>query len=182
MANLETCYSDLSTVCRFDDVRDVLALIHAKRLRIDPAYAGEVSRLFENPGLRLNYQSANGLDVDSMAEALWDAGFTTRRMDCRETLDFLEMVFTPRLPVHKSRVRVARAEIDPALRRAKSTRNRAYVCPSCSRLIHGNRDTYALCGHCYENDPEHPQVMQLRDMLPEQIEAEILRTAATEAA
>lgn len=182
----------MSQASCFDDVREVLALILAHKLRIDPQYAGELRAMFENAGTRINYYSASGVTIDTMSELLFGEHFTSRQLDGSETLEFLSMVFAPRPRVHKPRARMAKAEVDPALRHARVTRNRKYTCDTCGQRISGTRSTAAICATCFDGWlarlPEDIQEhvgnaiarfrFVRRDLLPEEIEAEIMNRAA----
>lgn len=75
--------------------RELSRLVHAKRLRIDPQYRGELIRLFDNPKARMAYFSKHGLTVDQLGEAIWDAKLCHERPSCDDVLETLEDLFTP---------------------------------------------------------------------------------------
>lgn len=112
---------------------DILAELRKMKLCMDPMYRGELARLFESAGIRRWYYSASGLNVDAAAEMLWDRGFTSRRLDCTETLDLLEQVFTPG---PKPAKRARKSEISAMEAKLKNYRNRPYDCPDCGKIVY----------------------------------------------
>ena len=178
----------MSQACTFDNPRVVLQHIRAHRLTVnDSGYHGELVRLADNPGVRMNYFSANGITVDALAESLWSAGFTSRRLDCSETLELLDQLFT-RQPKSPARAKVPAN----ALQRAKSNRNRLYQCNGCGQRFRGTRASDAICGRCFDawlaTLPEEiqetvgsaiaPFRFERKDLLPEEIEQELAATSA----
>lgn len=131
-----------------DDSRPILRLLHERRVQIDPQFSGECRRLFDNAGVRINYFSKSGMTIDETSEALWDAGLTPRRLDCRETLDLLDMVFTPKK--RERRPRVSRRKVlDESVRKARDMRARKYLC-ECGQIARGTRNSSLVCGLCFE--------------------------------
>ena len=73
-----------------DSYEPVRRLLLRRGIAIDPMYRGEIRRLAENPGIRMRYMRSGGMLLDDIGEALWDAGFTYRRVDCNEALEIVE--------------------------------------------------------------------------------------------
>lgn len=145
-------------------VRDLSRLVHAKRVRLDPQYRGELVRLFDNPRARMAYFSKHGLTVDDLGEALWDARLCDIRPTCDEVLGILEQLFTPgpvRAAISKSTVRAELSEIQDSLTRELETRRknrwRLFACRCFnSAKIRATKDELppalarAICGECGE--------------------------------
>lgn len=114
-------------ILQTDRTRDLARLVHAKRVRIDPQYRGELVRLFDNPKARMAYFSKHGLTVDQLGEAIWDAGLTNERPSCDEVLELLERLFTPgavRTKIARSEVRDALTEMQDELTRELDKRRK----------------------------------------------------------
>lgn len=116
-------------------VRDLSRLVHAKRVRLDPQYRGELIRLFDNPRARMAYFSKHGLTVDALGEAMWDARLCDVRPTCDEVLTILENLFTPgpvRAAVAKSAIRAELSELQDSLARELEVRRknrwRSFAC------------------------------------------------------
>lgn len=110
-----------------DNMHELTRLIHAKRVRIDPQYRGELIRLFDNPRARMAYFSKTGLTVDQLGEAIWDARLSHERPTCDEVLELLERIFTPgaiRAKVARSEVRDALGEVQESLSRELEVRRK----------------------------------------------------------
>jgi len=154
-------------VLAVDSIAPALAVLKKRRLCIDPMYAGECKRLFENAGVKINYFRRDGLTIDEAGEVLVDAGITVRRLDCREVLDLLDMLFAPRPRVKRGRAH-GRKVVDEAERKARTMRNRKYECPSCKQKARGTRSSSLVCGVCYEMDGEIIFLLRV-DALPEEV-------------
>lgn len=85
----------MSVTLLHDDTRKVSAFLHAKRVRIDPAFGGELSRLFEDDRARRAYYGRKGMLVDEAGEALWDAGLLATRPTPAEVLDLFATMMEP---------------------------------------------------------------------------------------
>jgi hypothetical protein len=120
-----------------DSARAIRTLLSEFGLQIDPQYAGEVRRLFDNPGYRMRYQRASGLTVDRLGEMLWSRGITPRRLDCREVLDLLDTVLRPGTKRDSDSSRAAMTAEEHAIEVRRKTRLRLYTCanPDCGKRI-----------------------------------------------
>ena len=143
-------------------VRDLSRLVHAKRVRLDPQFRGELVRLFDDKRARMAYFSKHGLTVDQLGEAMWDARLCDVRPTCDEVLGILENLFTPgpvRRKIGKSEVRDELAELHDSLSRELETRRknrwRLFAC-ACfnSAKIRATKDELppalaaAICEEC----------------------------------
>jgi len=111
-------------------------------------YRAEVARLFDSAGLRMRYVRKSGVSIDAFAELIWSRGITLRRLDCTETLDLLEMVFSP-APKPSKRVKATSKGIDTAETRARKMRLRKLVCDGCGQIARGTRKSELICGVCH---------------------------------
>lgn len=145
-----------------DRMKDVARLVHRVRVQIDPAFRGELVRLFENPKARMAYFSKNGLLMDELTEAIWDAGLTFERPTIIETLELLKTLFTPgtlRAKISKAEVKGELAEVyaglETELDKRRRDRRRTFRC-SCfgSPAVRFDRDELpsamarAICDEC----------------------------------
>lgn len=94
----------MSVTLLHDDTRKVSALLHSRRVRIDPAYGGELTMLFEDERARRAYYGHKGMLVDEAGEAMWDAGLLAERPSPAEVLDLFTLMMQPGADVRTARV------------------------------------------------------------------------------
>lgn len=152
-----------------DPAADTLRILAQSHLGPDPAFRGEIARLFDNPGYKRLYFRRNGLTVDSFGELLWDRGIVGERPNPREVLDYLDELLR-RAPRVRGRKRASVTAIDSAETRARKNRLRLFQC-SCGQKIRGTRATLVLCGLCYEMRGEIVPFTRI-DPLPEEVLAQ----------
>lgn len=118
-----------------DSIAPLASLIRAKKLKSDPRYLGELARFSEDPSVRKSYFRRDGLTIDELCEAAWDAGITSHRITEREMLDLLERVFVDgrgKARNTDTSRHVAAAEVHAVDVRRK-TRLRLFQCAECGR-------------------------------------------------
>jgi hypothetical protein len=160
-----------------DDLKPVRQLLQHKRICIDPQYRGETARLAENRGVRMRYFAKQGLTIDELGEALWDAGFVAGdRPTCNDVLDFLEEFFAPTAP--RTEAVISKMALDVAEGNARKRRWRLFDCPKCGQIARGSRATLIDCGLCREMTGETVPMIR-RDPLPEEVlESALARMSA----
>lgn len=133
----------------------VRSLLAETGLRIDPAYAGEVRRILDSPGLRRRYLRRNGPDLDTFAELLWSRGITGERIDIHGVLELLDSLrLGEKAAKSRGRRRCTRkdlAGIELEAERAKNARNKKFICQECgkSRCNGAVSTCDVICGRCY---------------------------------
>lgn len=138
----------------------ITALLHSRKLRIDPRLSGECKRWFENPGVRRWYYSPDGMTIDEAGEAIAElAGrYGSDRMSEREVCDLLERLFvdgniTKRCNLDSSRS-VEAAEVH-AIEVRRKTRLRLYECAECNDKLRKASDHWR--GEHIHVDPDTMQ-------------------------
>ena len=131
--------------------QDVRGIMKEHGLQVDPQYAGEVARLFENRGYARLYRRSNGLTVDGLGELMYSRGVTLERATCREVLDFLDELLraTPKARKARGRKRVTRravSTIESEAQRAKGARSKKFVCTECGQIAYASKGAELACG------------------------------------
>lgn len=150
---------------RVDDMRPVLAAIRERGIQVDPMFPGECRQLFGNVGVRLRYCRKAGLNIDAVAELLYDRGYTARRISTVECIDVLDRLLTGAPAKVQSTPSSRQLEIEAS--RARANRMRKFVC-DCGQIARGTRNSSLICGVCFEMTGEI-HVMRRVDPLPEEI-------------
>lgn len=148
-----------------DDARKVSAFLHTRRVRIDPAFGGELSRLFQDDRARRAYYGRKGMGVDEAGEALWDAGLVALRPSPAEVLDlFAEMMQPAGADVCARVSSVDWEEAEAKRETRRKNRWRLFEC-FCAKPVKVRvaSDTYdATCGKCGERFELRTVVLDVR--------------------
>lgn len=148
-----------------DDTRKVSAFLHAKRVRIDPAFGGELSRLFEDDRARRAYYGRKGMSVDEAGEALWDAGLLAQRPSPAEVLDlFAEMMQPVGADVCARVSSVDWEDMEAKRESRRKNRWRTYrcYCPRYASIRVACDDFKATCEKCGEKFELRTVVLDVR--------------------
>lgn len=148
--------------------RELRAILGTHGICRDAAYAGEIDRLMDRPGIRRRYQRRAGLTVDAIGELVWDRQLTDVRPTCREVLDMLESALTPAAGGHPRGRKPSKRTVNDAERKARAMRLRKFVCESCNQLARGTRHSALICGLCYEMTGDVVKMRRV-DPTPEEV-------------
>lgn len=143
---------------RVDDLSVVSALVHRKRVCMDPQYRGECEWLFGNDRARAAYYGRNGLTIDALGELLFDRGFVTERPAAGDVVDLLEALFRPTGSradvcnrVERERALAAtHADLERQLEVRRKNRWRLYECACPVKIRHAGDALRARCQECGE--------------------------------
>jgi hypothetical protein len=141
-----------------DSTRKVSALLHRRRVAIDPQYRGECEWLFENERARRTFYGRKGLTVDQVGEALYDAQLVAQRPNCNDVLELLGELFRPAETravgcTRREAVEILGAhmeDLDRQIAVRLGNRWRSYRC-QCKRPIRVASDNFrGTCSDCGE--------------------------------
>ena len=134
-----------------DDAPRQVRAVAAQTGLNDPHYRGELATIFDGRGRSLRYLRPRGVSLDQFGELLADRGITGRRLNPVELCDLLTLAFDTTNPPAKERKAPSARQVSDAEKRARSMRNRKFVCsdPECGQIARGTRGSSLICGICF---------------------------------
>jgi len=88
----------LKAALTIDHSSPARGLLRQMKIRIDPAFHGELKRLQSDATIRKSFFSQNGLSIDEVGRRLHDAGYLSERPSPAEVVDILAEILPAGVP------------------------------------------------------------------------------------